>query len=339
MLYIYSIAITTNSNTSSITTSEDSRNNSKTDLNDNMEDEIQTDTSNWTQAEKKKLQHMIDFHTEYQQIFGEGASLCTIMKRRISHMNPPIPKSVCKQEMQNANLNTNEVITEYITDTHGNKVNKLKALLIKSEPNREYVQHIHSDDNLPAVPEENFLQKREVTVDSYSETISSDLSSSDCTVAADSDSSATSCCKETPCKLDTDTKRIEATLHQIASGLQSTAEGYLTLASHISRIALYELPQVIAQIPPPPMDVPMPIRTALMVDRENKVVDYLLCREYELNKTSWSKLQKKYNVSRNKVYAALKGKGRPGGSQYHQKKKKQRIKVEATTSHPDTLNE
>ena len=47
-----------------------------------------TDTSNWTLAEKKKLQHMIDFHTEYQQIFDERASLCTIMKRRISHMNP-----------------------------------------------------------------------------------------------------------------------------------------------------------------------------------------------------------------------------------------------------------
>ena len=145
--------------------------------------------------------------------------------------------------------------------------------------------------------------------------------------------------KKLPCKLDTDTKGIETTLHQIASGLQSTAEGYLTLASHISGIAPYELPQVIAQIPPPPMDVPMPVRTALMVDRENKVVDYLLQGEYELNKTSWSKLQKKYNISRNRVYAALKGKGRPGGSQYRQKKKKQRIKVEAITSHTDTLTD
>ena len=59
------------SNTSSITTSEGSQNDSETDLNNNTEDEMQTDTSNWTLAEKKKLQHMIDFHTEYQQIFGE----------------------------------------------------------------------------------------------------------------------------------------------------------------------------------------------------------------------------------------------------------------------------
>ena len=98
-------------------------------------------------------------------------------------------------------------------------------------------------------------------------------------------------------------------------GLQSAAEGYLTLASHISKIAPYELPQVIAQIPPPPMDVPMPIRKALLVDGESKAVNYLH-GEYELNKTSWPKLQKKYNVSRNKMYAALKGKGRPRGSQY-----------------------
>ena len=93
------------------------------------------------------------------------------------------------------------------------------------------------------------------------------------------------------------------------------------LASHISGIAPYELPQVIAQIPPPPMDVPMPVRKALMVDGEYKVVNYLLHGEYELNKTSWYELQKKYNVSKNKVYATLKGKGRPGGSQYHHQKK------------------
>ena len=60
----------------------------------------------------------------------------------------------------------------------------------------------------------------------------------------------------------------------------------------------------------------MPIRKALSVDRESKAVNYLLHSEYELNKTSWSKLQKKYNVSRNKIYAALTGKRRPGGSQY-----------------------
>ena len=62
-----SIAMTTVSNTSPITTSEDSQNDSETDLNiDNMEDEMHTDTSNWTLAERKKLQHMTEFHEEYQ---------------------------------------------------------------------------------------------------------------------------------------------------------------------------------------------------------------------------------------------------------------------------------
>ena len=180
-----------------------------------------------------------------------------------------------------------------------------------------------------------------MTVDSYSESISSnDESSDDRTVTADSDSSTALSFEETPCKWEADLKGIEATLHQIASRLQNAAEGYLTLASHISKVAPYELPQVIAQIPPPPMDVPMPIRKALLVDGENKVVNYLLCREYELNKTSWSKLQKKYNVSRNKIYATLKGKGRPRGSQYRQKRK-QMVKPEVTamTSHSETVND
>ena len=282
---------------------------------------MHTNLSNWNLTERKRLQHMTEFHEEYQWVFGEKASIHTIMKRRISHMNPPIPKSVCEEEMQNANLDTNEVIIEYITDAQGNKVKKLKPLLIKSEPDRKYVHHIHSDNNLPAVPEDNFIQKREVTIDLYSETISSNVSSDDRTITANSDSSAALSFKEMPYKLETDSKGIEATLHQIASGLQDATEGYLTLASHISGIVPYELPQVIAQIPPPPMDVPMPVRKALLVDGENKVVNYLLHGEYELNKTSWSKLQKKYNVSKSKVYAALKGKGRPGGSQYCQKKK------------------
>ena len=111
------------------------------------------------------------------------------MKHRISHMNPPIPKSVCEEEMPNANLDTNEVIIEYITDAQGNKIKKLKPLLIKSEADREYAQQIPSDDNLPVVPKENFIQKRGVTVDSYCETISSnDESSDDRTMTADSNS-------------------------------------------------------------------------------------------------------------------------------------------------------
>ena len=297
--------------TSQITTSKDNRTKTDIDLSIvNTEDEMHTNLSTWTPPEKKKLQHMTEFHEEYQHVFGEWASLCTIMKCRISHMNPPIPKSVCEEEMENANLETNEVIIEYITDAQGNKIKKLKPLLIKSEPDREYAQQIPSDDNLPAVPEEIFIQKREITVDSYSETISSnDESSDDRTITADSNSSATSSFEETPCKWETDSKGIEATLHQIATGLQNAVEGYLALASHISKVAPYELPQVIAQIPPPPMNVPIPIRKALLVDGENKAINYLIFGEYELNKTSWSQLQKKYNISRNKIYTALKGKG------------------------------
>ena len=76
----------------------------------------------------------------------------------------------------------------------------------------------------------------------------------------------------------------------------------------------YELPQIVAQIPPPPMNVPMPIRKALATEGENRTIHYLLCSE--LNHTSWSSLQQKYNMSRDTMYTALKGIRRPGGSQY-----------------------
>ena len=53
----------------------------------------------------------------------------------------------------------------------------------------------------------------------------------------------------------------------------------------------------------------MPIHKALATEGENKTIHYLLCGKYELNNTSWSRLQQKYNVSRDTMYAALKGKG------------------------------
>ena len=58
---LYSIAMAFISNTSPITSSEDS--NSKTDLDrDNMEEEMHADISDWTLTKRKKLQHMMEFH-------------------------------------------------------------------------------------------------------------------------------------------------------------------------------------------------------------------------------------------------------------------------------------
>ena len=51
-----------------------------------------------------------------------------------------------------------------------------------------------------------------------------------------------------------------------------------------------------------------------------------------MTNTSWSKLQKKYSLSKNKIYSALKGKRRPGGSHYRQKKKQVR-KLDTTTTY------
>ena len=284
------------------------------------EEERQIDTATWTIAKLKKLQHMVEFHEEYQRVFGEKASICTIMKNRITCMNPPMPDVVCKEEMQNATLD-NDVIIEYITDAQGRKIKKLKPLLIKSEPDREHVHHIHSDDNLPSIPEDNFTQKREITVNSYSETISSESSSEDRTLTAEMEDTSTSMEDHIEDSTNVTTKEnnvteIESTLHQIASSLQSAAGAYMTLAFCIHKLEPYEIPQIVAQIPPLPINVSMPMRKALSVDDENKIVNHLILGEYELTKTSWSKLQKKYSVTRGRIYSALKGKRMPGGSQY-----------------------
>ena len=135
---------------------------------------------------------------------------------------------------------------------------------------------------------------------------------------------------ENSCTKGNNVTEIESALHQIATSLRHAAQGYLSLASSIHKVEPYELPQIIAQIPPPPIDVPILIRKALSSDGEEGVINHILRGEYELTNTSWSKLQNKYNLTKGRVYKALKGKRRPGGLQYRQKKKHAR-KLDTTT--------
>ena len=280
---------------------------SSTDLEEiNTDDERATDISKWSDKEHKKLHHMTEFHQEYQKVFGDRASLRTIIRKRISHMNPPIPTSVCKEEMQNAE--TDEVTVEFITDLKAIELKDLNPYLSNLNPVKLYIQHIPSDDELPSVPEEQFHQKCEITVDSFSETISSDDESDERMVTADSDSSEAQDFEDTPYPVEMKTTDIEATLNQIASGLQSAANGYLALASRLPSLSPYELPQIIAQILPPPIDVPIAIRKALAIDGNSKTIHHLIRGDYELNNLSWNHLQQKYNVSCDTVYTALKGK-------------------------------
>ena len=66
------IVMATDLVTSQIITSKDNRTELDTDLSIvNTEDEMHTNLSTWTPAEKKKLQHMTEFHEEYQRIFSE----------------------------------------------------------------------------------------------------------------------------------------------------------------------------------------------------------------------------------------------------------------------------
>ena len=217
LFLIYFIVMASNVNPSP---SED--NSSGTDLSNFLtEDEEQIDITNWTSAKCKKLQHMKEFHEEYQCAFGKKASIQTIMKNRISHMNPPMPESICREEMQSA-THDNDVVIEFITDAQGRKIKKLKPLLIKSEPDREYTHHIHSDDYLPNIPEEHFTLEREITIASYSETVSSESSSEERTLTAKTENTTTSMedhIEDSTCMKENNITKIETVLHQIATSL------------------------------------------------------------------------------------------------------------------------
>ena len=120
--------------------------------------------------------------------------------------------------------------------------------------------------------------EREKTVDSYSDSVSSDNEPSDVvTILADSDSSKVADFEDAMVGLELDLKNIRNTLCQIVTGLKTALDGNLNLALCIPQLAPYQLPQVITQVPPSPMDMPMLIMKALSVDGESKTLSHLIC--------------------------------------------------------------
>ena len=115
----------------------------ETDLSTESTDtEVNQDTGNWSEREKKKLKHMTEFHAEYQHVFGERASIRTIINRSICNMSLPMPRMVCEEEMQNAKSDEDEVIIKFMMETQGNKIKKLRPVFIKSEPDRYHILHV-----------------------------------------------------------------------------------------------------------------------------------------------------------------------------------------------------
>ena len=114
-------------------------------------------------------------------------------------------------------------------------------------------------------PEDHFTQEREITIASYSETISYESSSEERTLTAKTEDTTSSMEDqiedgsyirvnntteiEKSCIKETNVTEIESALHQIATSLQHAAKGYLSLASCIHKLEPYELPQIIAQLP------------------------------------------------------------------------------------------
>ena len=123
-------------------------------------------------------------------------------------------------------------------------------------------------NNLPKIPEDNFTQKREIIIDSYSETISSESTSEDRSVTAEKENTTSSMedhFEDSSCRKENNVTKIEALLHQIATSLHSAAKGYMSLASCIHKIEPYEIPQVVAQIPPLPIECLLEKLELLMV--------------------------------------------------------------------------
>ena len=76
--------------------------------------EINTDTSTWSTADKKKTTTHDGVPPRISVCLWRGSLNQNYNEKNISYESP-MPKAVCEEEMQSVQLDHNEVIIEYIT--------------------------------------------------------------------------------------------------------------------------------------------------------------------------------------------------------------------------------
>ena len=281
-------------------------------------------------ADKIRYNEWFDFHSKYQRNTGIGGSISQII-RNISNQNKPfIPDEIPKKEFEEVDVDPDQVQIECMIDKDGKEVKKVKPILIKKEITTNYATQIpfelgpdediffFTDERVPYAdrPYEPKIEE---------ETDDNDYVDDDVSIEVDSDSSdALSMLDEN--FEDTDPLKIDYALQQIVKGLHQAADGFEALKDLLLTVLVTDVVKIV-QVAPTPYLQPISKATiqALQTLGEKDLINHTCLTEFQKG-VSQAALMRRYDIGRDRLYKALHGKTRPGGTQY-QTLKKEDIKV------------
>ena len=115
---------------------------------------------------------------------------------------------------------------------------------------------------------------------------------------------------------DTDPLKIDDVLQQIVKGLHQAADGFEALKDLLPTVQVTDVAKIV-QVAPTPYLQPMSKAAiqALQALGEENLINHACLTEFQKG-VSQAALTRRYDVGRDQLYKALRGKTRPGGTQY-----------------------
>ena len=231
-------------------------------------------------------------------------------------------------------MDPDQVQIECMIDKDGKEVKKVKPTLIKKEITTNYATQVPfelgPDEDIFLFTDEERVPCADCPYEPKieEETDDDDYVVDDVSIEVDSDSSdALSMLDEN--FEDTDPSKIDEALQQIVEGLHQAADGFEALKDLLPTVPVTDVAKIV-QMAPTPYLQPMSKATiqALQTLGEEDLINHACLTEFQKG-VSQAALMRTYDIGRDRLYKALHGKTRPGGTQYQTLKKEEtKVKTE-----------
>ena len=225
------------------------------------------------------------------------------------------------------NVDPDQVQIECMIDKDGKEVKGVKPILIKKEITTNYATQVPfelgpGEDIFLFTDEEHVsYADRPYEPKIQEETDDDDYVDDDIPIKVDSNSSAALSMLDENFE-NTDPSKIDEALQQIIKGLRQVANGYEALKDLLPTIPVTDVAKIV-QVAPTPYLQPMSKAAiqALQTLGEEDLINQACLAEFQEG-VSQVAVMRKYGIGKDRLYKALHGKIRPGGTQYQMLKKR-----------------
>ena len=235
-------------------------------------------------------------------------------------------------------MDPDQVQIECMIDKDGKEVKKVKPILIKKEITTNYATQVPfelgPDEHIFFFTDEERVPyaDRPYELKIEEETDDDDYVDDDVSIEVDSDSSDALSMLDKNFE-DTNPLKIDDALQQIVKGLRQAADGFEALKDLLPTVPVTDVAKIVQVAPTPYLQLMSKATIqALQTLREEDLINHACLTEFQKG-VSQAALRRRYDIGRDRLYKALHGKTRPGGTQY-QTLKKEDIKVNTTQRCP-----